>query len=234
MDKKYELTDETVEIRGRKLYRIKAIRSFKWVNSGDLGGFVESEYNLSHDGNCWIGDNAKVYNNSRVSDNAIVKGNAALDMSTASMECIIQDKSIIYASNISGRARIYGFSYIRYSLIDARMSFWNAHVRHSENFVYIHNAGTRLWTESITIYGLEDEPKTIDDIGISYRTFVGTFREFIDFISHQYDYDKNHKKYAHILNIARIHFNIGLKSMIILHIEDLKKYFDDFLLERGN
>lgn len=48
--KKYELTDKTMEINNRTLFRIRALRDFGNVKAGDLGGFVETEDNLSHEG----------------------------------------------------------------------------------------------------------------------------------------------------------------------------------------
>lgn len=69
---KYELTDEIIELGGRTLYRIKALKDFGDVKAGDLGGYVESEDNLSHEGTCWIYHNAKVYDNVRVANNAKV------------------------------------------------------------------------------------------------------------------------------------------------------------------
>ena len=50
MNKKYELTDETINHYGVVLHRIKALRSFGDVKAGDLGGFIESEDNLSQEG----------------------------------------------------------------------------------------------------------------------------------------------------------------------------------------
>ena len=48
--KKYELTSEYVEFDGRKLYRIKALKSFYLcgltVKAGALGGYIEKEENL--------------------------------------------------------------------------------------------------------------------------------------------------------------------------------------------
>ena len=49
--KKYELTSETKIVFGHILYRIKALSSFGCVSAGDLGGFLESEKNLSQNGN---------------------------------------------------------------------------------------------------------------------------------------------------------------------------------------
>lgn len=75
--KKYELlTDDTKIMFGRTLYRIKALRDFGNVEKGDLGGYIESEDNLSHNGDAWVYDNAQVYGNARVCDNASISGNA--------------------------------------------------------------------------------------------------------------------------------------------------------------
>ena len=74
--KKYELTDETIEVYGTALHRIKALKDFGNVKKGELGGYVESEYNLSQEGNCLVYGNAKVYSNAKVYGNALVYGNA--------------------------------------------------------------------------------------------------------------------------------------------------------------
>lgn len=60
-EKKYKLTDEFVTMGYRKLYRIEALKDFSNVKKGDKGGFVESEENLSQNGDCWIYGNAKVF-----------------------------------------------------------------------------------------------------------------------------------------------------------------------------
>lgn len=81
--KKFELTSESiVDIFGKKLFRIKALVEFGNVKEGELGGFVEKEENLSHEGDAWVYENARVsgnawvYENARVSGNARVYGNA--------------------------------------------------------------------------------------------------------------------------------------------------------------
>ena len=75
-EKKYKLTDEYITIDDRKLYRIEALKDFGWVRKGDKGGFVESEDNLSQEGDCWIFDDARVFGNAIVSGNARVCGDA--------------------------------------------------------------------------------------------------------------------------------------------------------------
>jgi len=81
-NKKYKLSDETIQHEGKTLYRIIALRDlrdlsgFGRVKKGDAGGFVESEKNLSQEGNCWIYDNALVFEDDRVSEDSIVYGYA--------------------------------------------------------------------------------------------------------------------------------------------------------------
>ena len=77
--KKYELMmDDSVEFLTTdnyyKLYRVRALRDFGNVKCGDIGGYVESEANLSHQGNAWVGAAAQVYDNASISDDAIVYG----------------------------------------------------------------------------------------------------------------------------------------------------------------
>lgn len=74
--KKYELTTNTKTLLGRKLFQVKALISFGNVNAGNLGGYVEKEENLSHDGNAWVSGNAQVSGDAWVSGNARVYGNA--------------------------------------------------------------------------------------------------------------------------------------------------------------
>lgn len=59
--KKYRLTEETTKVGNRTLYRIQALRDFGNVKEGDIGGYIESEKNLSQDGNAWVYGNARVY-----------------------------------------------------------------------------------------------------------------------------------------------------------------------------
>ena len=70
--KKFELTAEFVtNVFGKKLFRIKAIVAFGNVEKGELGGFIENEDNLSHDGNAWVSGNARVSGNA---DYSVVTG----------------------------------------------------------------------------------------------------------------------------------------------------------------
>ncbi|EJF86996.1 polymer-forming cytoskeletal protein [Bartonella rattimassiliensis] len=116
VSKKYEITNETTEVKGHlygkviTLYRIKALRSFGGVKKGDLGGFIESEYNLSHDGSCWVGDDAKVYNAAMVWGHAKVFENAIIcDEACVNGFAKVYGNVHAYGKAIiGGRARVFG------------------------------------------------------------------------------------------------------------------------------
>ena len=62
--KKYELTNEKKEFLGTTLYRIRALKNFELsdgtiIHAGDLGGWIEKEYNLSQEGFAWVSGNAR-------------------------------------------------------------------------------------------------------------------------------------------------------------------------------
>ena len=109
MEKKYKLTDETIEFNGVKLYRIEALKDFSLVKKGDKGGFVQSEKNLSQFDNCWIFDDSKAIGNSLVSRNAVLSGNSIIcDNAVATGFSWICDHSIVCEKAlIANNARIY-------------------------------------------------------------------------------------------------------------------------------
>ncbi|MBL0717891.1 MAG: hypothetical protein JJV93_01325 [Alphaproteobacteria bacterium] len=73
---KYEFTKETKKVDGKLLYRIRAFRDFGDIDKGQLGGWAEGNWNLSHDGDCWIHDDAMSYDEGSVSGNAQIYDNA--------------------------------------------------------------------------------------------------------------------------------------------------------------
>ena len=80
--KKYEFTGETRDLSPTtKLHRIRAVIDIPHagVNAGDIGGWIESDSNLSHSGNAWVGGDARVYGDAWVDGYARVGGNAWVD-----------------------------------------------------------------------------------------------------------------------------------------------------------
>ena len=119
-EKKYELTDETIDVDGHILHRIKAIRNFGNVKIGELGGYIEKESNLSHNGKCWVYDDAKVFNDANVVDNAKLYEYAMVfDNAYVSDNALIFGYASVYEfaevcnnSEVYGHAKVYGDSSI--------------------------------------------------------------------------------------------------------------------------
>ena len=104
MEKKYKLTEETINVDGRTLYRIEALTYFGDVKQGDKGGFIENENNLTQYGKCWVYDNAEVSGYAMVHNNATVSGNAKV-----SGNAIIHEDAKVYGdAKVSGNAAVFG------------------------------------------------------------------------------------------------------------------------------
>ena len=116
MEKKYKLTEETINVDGRTLYRIEALKDFNDVKKGDKGGFIENEKNLSQSDDCWVYGNAKVSDNAMVCGNAKVYGNARVYGNTwvfgnamVSVNALVIDKARVYGNaQVRGNAEVYG------------------------------------------------------------------------------------------------------------------------------
>lgn len=108
-NKKYEILEDnfiiekTSDGREIKLYRIKALKDFEvdgshGVKRGDIGGYIESESNLSQESNSWIHDDAKVYGGSTIlASNVYIEDNAVLD----------NVKNVKYASGVIISDNVY-------------------------------------------------------------------------------------------------------------------------------
>lgn len=59
-----------------KIYQIEALIDIPdiGVKAGDIGGFIEDESNLSHEGNCWVFPDSIVAMGSLVAGDALIKG----------------------------------------------------------------------------------------------------------------------------------------------------------------
>ena len=99
MNTKYEFTGETKIVYGRTLRRIKAIVAIgATVAPGDIGGWIESENNLSVSGDAWVYGDAMVFGNACVSGNAMVYFNA----------CVYGNAMVSGNASVSGKAEVYG------------------------------------------------------------------------------------------------------------------------------
>ena len=84
------LRDESVDYFGITLYRVKRL------SDGLVGGFIESEANLSQEGSCFVYNDAKVSGSARVFESAEVSGLARVSGS----------------AEVSGSAKVSGSAWV--------------------------------------------------------------------------------------------------------------------------
>jgi len=101
---KFKLTDNTVTVNGITLYRIEALKDFGTIKKGEVGGYLQSEDNLSQEGWCWVSGDARIFGKARVSEYASVSGEASVfGKASVSGDVRVSGKTWIF-----GEARIYG------------------------------------------------------------------------------------------------------------------------------
>lgn len=95
------------------VYRIQALRDFGDVKEGDLGGYLESENNLSQEGNCWVYDTSCVLKDARVYDNAIVCKKSYINNSAQVYgNSYVEYTAVLHNAKIFDNAKIYGRVFI--------------------------------------------------------------------------------------------------------------------------
>lgn len=106
--KKYQIIKDDFKIEDdMKVYRIQALKDCGYnVKAGDLGGYIESEDNLSQEGNCWVAENAIVCENAKISENAFISGDAIVSGHAKVFGNVI----VLDHVEIFGNAKVYGDS----------------------------------------------------------------------------------------------------------------------------
>lgn len=107
-----------MQFEGHTLKRIRLCNPPKFLYQVSNGGWIESEDNLSHKGDCFVTQEAKVFGNARVmddaliSDYAIVKDNALVKNSTcvANNAIVGADTIVSDFSWIMGNSKVFFYS----------------------------------------------------------------------------------------------------------------------------
>lgn len=95
---KYRLTDETKRVGCKTLHRIECVEAFGNVETGEKGGWIEKESNLSQENGAWVYDEAKVFGNAWVCNEAQVFEHAK----------VFGNAWVCEHAQVYGDARIYG------------------------------------------------------------------------------------------------------------------------------
>ena len=215
-NKKYKLSNITMKFEGRRLYRIRALRDFSDVDAGELGGWVESENNLSQEGDCWIYDNAKCVDNARMYDNSTIYNNSEMhhnarmyDNSTIYDDgkmydnARMYDNSTMYKNSIMcSSSRMYDNSRMcNNSILKGNDKLYGKLVSRVEEFIEINNKKGRIVT------GVLKDGKILYNIGCQNEI---TKEVFIDRIYNEGGGVKKHpyrKEYLKIIDIIEAYFS---------------------------
>ena len=209
--KKYELTTNTKMCFGRKLYQIKALKDFGDVKAGDLGGYIEKEENLSHDGIAWVFGNAYVYGNARVYDDAYVYGNTLISGNAQVFgNARVYDDAYVYGNTyVFGDAKVFGNTCV----FDNAQVFGDACVydttwihcdaQISSNADYICFKGFGSKNRNTTMFRTKN-----GDVYVSCGCFTGSLRAFTDKVKETHGNTKYAKEYLACIKVAKIHFEI--------------------------
>jgi len=120
--KKYEFTGETKKVKhvdGSEitLRQIRSVRNFEneavqtLIDDRTLGGWIQDESNLSHEGTCWLDTTSQAYGQSIIAGNAYVQASILCD------EAIVEDDTYVYRSYVYEKALVCGHSNVQYSEI---------------------------------------------------------------------------------------------------------------------
>ena len=221
--KKFELTAEFVtNVFGKKLFRIKALVAFGNVEKGELGGFIEKEDNLSHDGEAWVyGDarvsgnalvsgDARVYGDARVSDNALVYGNAWVSGNAqVSGNARVSGNAWVYGNaRVSGNAWVYGNALVSGDARvygDARVSdnalvYGNAWVSGNADYAVV--TGFGRYFRTTTFFRCKDKI-----LRVQCGCFYGDLAQFREIVKKTHGDSKYAKEYLAIADLMELHFS---------------------------
>ena len=120
--KKYSMTLD----KHTGLYRITLLIDLPGFKAGSVGGLIEKEANLYHEGNAWVFGNARVYGNSKVFGDSLVSGNSwvygdsrVFGDSQVSGDSLVSGNSWVSGDSlvsgnswVSGNAQVYGNSWV--------------------------------------------------------------------------------------------------------------------------
>lgn len=222
-NKKYELTDETKVWEGRTLHRIRALRRFHDVHPGDVGGWIETNDNLSHDGRCWVYNEAMVAANARVEGDARIRHLAKVDgtakvfgQAVVRSEAYVTESAFVFQdAQVSGKAKLSGFAMIGgtanigaqaeiagdVTLIGPVFITGNARITRPEDFCWFTGVGVARST--LTVY------RTSEGIELTRGCFQGTLEEFVAAVERTRGGTRFAEEYLQLVEFIKLRFEEG-------------------------
>ena len=219
--KKYELTKETVTISEKTLYRIRAVRDFGSVKTGDLGGYIEKEENLSHFDDAWVSGNAKVFDNAEVSGNAKVFDNAEVSGNGKVFDNaeVSGNGKVSGNAEVSGNGKVSGNAWVsdnaevsgngkvsgNANVFDNARISGNAEIFNTRHFCTQGPIGSR--NGFVTFYRTKD-----NTVEVKCGCFLGSLQEFVNQVEKTHKGNKYEKEYKLAAELAKVCIRLEGKS----------------------
>lgn len=182
--KKYEFTGEVKYIGRKILHRIRAVRDIPEyeIKSGDMGGWLETEKNLSHNGSAWVTDSAVVM------DAACVTGDArVMDSARVTGLSLVAGNALVM-----GNARVMGTARVT----DSARVTGKALVMDSADYIAIGAIGSR--DDTTTFYRGKD-----GKIYVSCGCFNGSIDDFAVKVKEVHAGTKHERTYLLAIELAK-------------------------------
>ena len=199
---KYEFTGEVKNIGGKILHRIRAVRDIpeQDVKAGDLGGWLETEENLSHDSAAWVTGEAWVMGRAYVTDSTLVAGKALVTDSAHVMgAALVTDSArVMGEARVSGKARVTGKAWVMGTacVTGKACVSGNARVMKSSDCITIGTIGSR--DDTTTFYRGAD-----GKIYVSCGCFNGSIDDFAAKVKAAHAGTKHEKTYLLAIELAK-------------------------------
>ena len=230
-NKKYKLTKDTLQTYNTAtLYRIQALREFDggWVD--ELGGYVASESNLSHEGDAWISENAIVRDYAQINGKAIIRGQAIVEKNAIvrdyavvngnakiSENAIVRDNAFISGNArisgnavVSGKARIGGKAVVRDNAVVSGIAVVSGEAVVEGNVIIRGDALILKTSDYLHMgpMGSRNAYTTVyktegGGIGVSCGCFTGTLDEFEAKVRETHGSNKHGRDYMALIAWAR-------------------------------
>ena len=136
------------------------------MRQGDLGGFVQSEDNLSQEGNCWIfqsaiaAEDAVVAGDAKICDLAVIRGSALVSGNAVIRNrSLVEDRAIVMAGVVEEDSQIAGNARITENLLSQKAPFVAAACVYGEI-----SGNIRLFPAAVVLPGQSVHNSTPDTI----------------------------------------------------------------------
>jgi len=189
MPRKYEFTGKAKTIGARTLGQIRAVTAIEsiGVSIGDVGGWIEAEANLSHEGNAWVYGDARVCGNAAVCGDARVYGDAEV----CGNAWVCGDARVYGNAEVYGNAWVYGNAAV----------CGDARVYGRSECLWFSNVGSENGT--LTAF------KSKGGIGVSRGCFSGTLEQFECRVKLAHGESQSAQEYALLIEFIKLRMGYG-------------------------